>query len=249
MIYLTDKDIIFGRNAAAEALKAGRSINKILIAEGTRDGTIQKIINLAKDRGIIVETVARERIEKIAAGQRHQGVVAYASPVDYSTLEDILKFAEDKGESPFIILLDELEDPHNFGAILRTADAAGVHGVLIPKRRSVTLNATVAKTSAGAVEYVRVAQINNVAQTLKQLKEIGFTVIGSDLSATKFYHESDYTVPLVMVIGSEGKGMRRLTRENCDELIKIPMTGNINSLNASVACAILIYEVFRQRKF
>ena len=245
-----EKDIIIGRNAVTEALKAGRSINRLLIAEGSRDGSIQKLIALAKERQIIFESVSRDRLDKIAENQRHQGVVAYSAPVEYSTLEEILQAAKDRKEPPFILLLDELEDPHNFGAILRTADAVGVHGVLIPKRRSVSLNSTVAKTSAGAVEYVKVAQINNVVQTLKQLKELNFTIIGSDVDDIDLFDEInyiDFSEPIVLIIGNEGKGMRRLTKENCDFLIRIPMVGKINSLNASVAAAVLMYEVFRQR--
>ena len=243
-------DIIFGRNSVIELMKSGRNINRILIAEGNRDRSIQKIISMAKEKKIMFELTSRKRIEKIANNQNHQGVIAYAAPVEYATLEEILQFAEDKHEQPFILLLDELEDPHNFGAILRTADAVGVHGVLIPKRRSVSLNSTVAKTSAGAIEYVKVAQINNVAQTLKQLKDLNITVVGSDIEGTDIYDETkhaDLTGAIVLVIGSEGKGMRRLTKENCDVLLKIPMVGQINSLNASVAAAVLMYEVFRQR--
>ncbi|MBR1396381.1 MAG: 23S rRNA (guanosine(2251)-2'-O)-methyltransferase RlmB, partial [Selenomonadaceae bacterium] len=174
--------------------------------------------------------------------------LAYSSPVEYSTLDEIIQLANDRNELPFILLLDEIEDPHNFGAILRTADAVGVHGVLIPKRRSVSLNSTVAKTSAGAMEYVKVAQINNVAQTLKQLRDMNFVIIGSDAEGTEFYDNVDFNDAIVLVIGSEGKGMRRLTKENCDILVKIPMIGKINSLNASVASAVLMYEVFRQRR-
>ena len=245
-----EKDIIIGRNAVTEALKAGRSINRLLIAEGSRDGSIQKIISIAKERQIVFESVSRDRLDKIAENQRHQGVVAYSAPVEYSTIEEILQAAEDRNEPPFILLLDELEDPHNFGAILRTADAVGVHGVLIPKRRSVSLNSTVAKTSTGAVEYVKVAQINNVAQTLKQLKDLNITVIGSDMAGVDIFDSNnriDFNAPIVLIIGSEGKGMRRLTKENCDFLIRIPMVGRINSLNASVAAAVVMYEVFRQR--
>ena len=244
------KDIILGRNAVIEALKAGRSINRLLIAEGSRDGSIQKLIALAKDKQIVIESLSRDRLDKIAGDQRHQGVIAYAAPVEYSTLEEILQLAESKNEQPFILLLDELEDPHNFGAILRTADAVGVHGVLIPKRRSVSLNSTVAKTSAGAIEYVKVAQINNVVQTLKKLKNLNITVVGSDIEGVDIYNETsrvDLTMPIVLIIGSEGKGMRRLTKENCDFLVRLPMIGRINSLNASVAAAILMYEVFHQR--
>ena len=245
-----NKDIILGRNAVTEALKAGRTINRLLIAEGSRDGSIQKLIAIAKDSQIVIESVSRDRLDKIAENKHHQGVIAYSAPVEYSTLEEILQVAEYRNEPPFILLLDELEDPHNFGAILRTADAVGVHGVLIPKRRSVSLNSTVAKTSAGAIEYVKVVQINNVAQTLEQLKELRFIVIGSDVDGIDLFDEInhiDFSDPIILIIGNEGKGMRRLTKEKCDFLVRIPMVGKINSLNASVAAAILMYEVFHQR--
>ncbi|MBQ9441505.1 MAG: 23S rRNA (guanosine(2251)-2'-O)-methyltransferase RlmB [Selenomonadaceae bacterium] len=239
--------MIFGRNPVIELIKSGRSINKIFFAEGSQDGSIKKIFSMAKNAGIVCEIVNRAKLDKICEGGRHQGVAAMAAAVQYSTVEEILNFAESKNESPFIILLDELEDPHNFGAILRTADAVGVHGVIIPKRRSVQLNSTVAKTSAGAVEYVKVAQVVNVAQTLKKFHEINLKIVGSDISAEKNFSEVDLSGGIVLIIGSEGKGMRRLTRENCDLLVKIPMVGKINSLNASVAGAVLMYEIFRQR--
>lgn len=241
-------NLIFGRNAVVELLKSGHSVNKILIAQGSRDGSIQKIFALAKTAGVVVEFTSRDKLDKLCGG-RHQGVAAYAAAVNYSTVEEILELAASKHESPFIILLDELEDPQNFGAILRTAEAVGVHGVIIPKRRSVQLNATVFKTSAGAAEYVKVAQVTNVAQALKHLRGLGLKVIGSDMNAALDFKQADLTGGIVLVIGSEGKGMRRLTRENCDELIKIPMVGKINSLNASAAGAVLMYEIFSQRRY
>lgn len=240
-------DVLVGRNAVTEALKAGRGINKILLANGDREGSITEIAALAKERGIVVQYVERAKIEALADGHRHQGVLAYVAPVPYAELDDILKAAEEKGEAPFLVLLDELEDPHNLGALLRTADATGVHGILIPKRRSVSLNATVAKTSAGAVEYVPVARIGNIAQTLKKLKEKGFWVAGADMDGEKAYYEADLTGPLVLVVGSEGRGMSRLTKEACDFIVSMPMVGRINSLNASVAGSILMYESMRQR--
>lgn len=240
-------DVLVGRNAVTEALKAGRGINKILLANGDREGSITEIAALAKERGIVVQYVERAKIEALAGGHRHQGVLAYVAPVPYVELDDILKVAEEKGEAPFLVLLDELEDPHNLGALLRTADATGVHGILIPKRRSVSLNATVAKTSAGAVEYVPVARIGNIAQTLKKLKEKGFWVAGADMDGEKAYYEADLTGPLVLVVGSEGRGMSRLTKEACDFIVSMPMVGRINSLNASVAGSILMYESMRQR--
>ena len=240
-------DVLVGRNAVTEALKSGRGINKLWIASGDREGSVSEIAALAKERGIVMQYVERAKIESFAGGHRHQGVLAYVAPVPYAELDDILKAAEAKGEAPFLVLLDELEDPHNLGALLRTADATGVHGILIPKRRSVSLNATVAKTSAGAVEYVPVARIGNIAQTLKKLKEKGFWVAGADMDGETAYYEADLTGPLVLVVGSEGRGMSRLTKEACDFIVSMPMVGRINSLNASVAGSILMYESMRQR--
>lgn len=238
-------ELLVGRNAVTEALRAGRGINRVLLVPGNRKSA--EIEDLARAQGVPVEHVKRERIEAMASGLRHQGVLAYAAPVPYATLEDILHRAEEQGEPPFLVLLDELEDPHNLGALLRTADATGAHGILIPKRRAVPLNATVAKTSAGAVEYVPVARIGNIAQTLKALKEKGFWVAGADMDGAQNYWEADLTGPLVLVVGSEGHGMSRLTKENCDFIVKMPMVGRINSLNASVAGSILMYESMRQR--
>ena len=241
------EDVLIGRNAVIEALRSERGINKILLAEGDRAGSVKEILSLARERGIVVQSVNRSKLEALAGGMRHQGVLAYVSPVAYAELENILKRAAEKEEPPFLLLLDELEDPHNLGALLRTADAAGVHGVLIPKRRSVPLNATVAKTSAGAVEYVPVARIGNISQTLRELKQKGMWVAGADMGGEQTYYEADLTGPLVLVIGSEGHGMSRLTREQCDFVVRMPMAGRINSLNASVAGSILMYEVMRQR--
>lgn len=242
-----NENLIFGRNAVMELLKSGHSVNKIFITAGIRDGSIQKILGLAKAAGVVVEFTSREKLDKLCGG-RHQGVAAQAAAADYSTVEEILEFAESKNESPFIILLDELEDPQNFGAILRTAEAVGVHGVIIPKRRSVQLNATVFKTSAGAAEYVKVAQVTNVAQTLKSFHELGLKIVGTDMNAELNFRQAQLSGGIVLIIGNEGKGMRRLTRESCDLLIKIPMLGKINSLNASVAGAVLMYEIQRQRE-
>ena len=239
-------DVLVGRNAVSEALKSGHSINRLLIANGDLQGSVREIIALAKERQVNIEFVERGKIEKIAAGHRHQGVLAYAAPVEYVDLEDILQTAGQKGKEPFLLLLDELEDPHNLGALLRTADAVGVDGVLIPKHRSCPLSATVAKTSAGAVEYVPVARIGNIAQTLKLLKKQGFWVVGADMDGID-YSTSNMTGALVLVIGGEGHGVSRLTRENCDFIVSLPMIGKINSLNASVAGSVLMYEAFRQR--
>lgn len=241
------EDVLIGRNAVIEAIRSGRGINKLLIADGDKEGSVKEVISLAKEQGIVIQFVERSKIEGIAGGLRHQGVLAYVAPVAYSDLETILQAAETKGEATFLLLLDELEDPHNLGALLRTADATGVHGVLIPKRRSVPLTATVAKTSAGAVEYVPVARIGNIAQTLRKLKDKGFWVAGADMDGSQNYYEADLTGPLVLVVGSEGHGMSRLTKEQCDFIVKMPMVGKINSLNASVAGSILMYESMRQR--
>lgn len=243
-----DAEIIVGRNSVLEALKAGRSLNKILIAKGERQGSIREIMSQAREQGLIVQEVDVAKLEQLSAGVRHQGVVAMAAPVAYGTVDEILSAAHDQNEPPFLVLLDELADPHNVGAILRTADATGVHGVLIPKRRSCPLTQTVAKTSAGAIEHVSVARIGNVTQTLKALKKQGLWVIGADMNGTQNYYETDLTGPVVIVVGSEGAGMGRLTKEACDFIVKIPMRGQITSLNASVACSLLLYEVFRQRE-
>ena len=243
-----DAEIIVGRNSVLEALKAGRSLNKILLARGERQGSVREIINQARQRGLIVQEVDTAKLDQLAGGVRHQGVVAMAAPVAYVEVEDILAAAAAKNEPPFLVLLDEIADPHNVGAILRTADASGVHGVLIPKRRSCPLTQTVAKTSAGAVEYVPVARIGNVSQALKALKKQGLWVVGADMDGTENYYEADLAGPVVVVVGNEGEGMSRLTKEACDFIVKIPMLGKITSLNASVACSLLLYEVLRQRR-
>lgn len=241
-------EFIFGRNSVIEALKSGRSINKIMIAKGDRQGSIKELVSMAKTQGVVVQEVEPAKLEALAGGARHQGVAASVSPVAFAEIEDILAAAGAKNEAPFLVLLDELEDPHNVGAILRTADASGVHGVLMPKRRSCPLSGTVAKASAGAVEYVPVARIGNIVQTMKDLKQQGLWFVGADMDGDKDYYEADLTGPIAIVIGSEGQGMGRLVKENCDFLVKIPMRGKITSLNASVACSLLLYEVLRQRE-
>lgn len=242
------EEFVAGRNSVAEVLKSGRSINKILVAKGERHGAIREIIGQARSQGLVVQEVEAAKLDQITEGVRHQGVVAMVAPVAYAEIEDILGKAQENGEQPFIVLLDELEDPHNVGAILRTSDATGVHGVLLPKRRSSPLTATVAKTSAGAVEYVPVARIGNISQTLQKLKKQGLWVVGADMDGDKNYYEADLTGPIVVVVGSEGQGMGRLTKEECDFVVRIPMKGKITSLNASVACSLLLYEVLRQRE-
>jgi len=243
-ICMSDK--IEGRNPVLEAIKAGREIDKILVAKG--DGSISKIVHLALSNNIVVQEVQREKLNEISETHSHQGVIAMAAMHEYASVEDILNLAKSKGEAPFIIILDEITDPHNLGSILRTANAAGAHGVIIPKRRSVGLNSTVAKTSAGAIEYTLVAKVSNLTQTIKSLKEQGVWFYGTHQDAEADYTDVDFKGGVGLVIGSEGEGMGRLIKENCDFLISIPMLGEINSLNASVAAGVLMYEVVRQRK-
>ena len=240
------EDLVAGRNAVMEVLKGSRSVNRLLVANGSSEGSMREIIALAKEKGINIQFYDRSKLDAMAPGIRHQGVLAQVPPVQYAELEDILQIARDRNEPPFIVLLDELEDPHSLGAILRTADAAGVHGVLIPKHRSCPLSATVAKTSAGAVEHVPVARIGNMVQTIKKLKKEGLWVAAADMDGTDYY-DTDLTGSLLLVIGSEGQGVGRLIKEQCDFVVRIPMVGKINSLNASVAGSILMYEAMKQR--
>lgn len=242
------EEFIAGRNSVLEVLKSGRPVNKLLVAKGGRHGSLREIIGLARSQHLVVQEVEPAKLTELTDGMRHQGVVAMVAPVAYAEVEDILAKAASLGEPPFIVLLDELEDPHNLGAILRTADAAGVHGVIIPKRRSAPLSATVAKTSAGAVEYVPVARVGNVVQTIEGLKKAGLWVVGADMDGDKPYYQADLAGPLLVVVGGEGRGLSRLAKEACDFLVRIPMRGRITSLNASVACSLLLYEVFRQRE-
>ena len=241
------EEIVAGRNAVFEALTSRRPVNKIYIKAGLQGGSLGKIIEEARKSAVLIEYVQPEKLDRLAQGVRHQGIVALASPIAFSSLEDVLKRAATRNEMPFLLLLDELQDPQNVGALIRSADAAGVHGILLPKRRSCPLNMVVAKISAGAVNYVPVVQIGNIAQTLSSLKEQGFWVVGADMDGESLYFDSDLDRPIVLVIGAEGKGLGRLVKENCDMLVRIPMRGGVNSLNASAAGAILLYEVVRQR--
>ena len=241
-----DEGLIIGRNAVSEALKSGREIDTLLVAKGERDKVASRLIAACRDRGVVVKEVDSRKLDSISAGANHQGVCAYAAVHEYSSIEDMLALAEEKGEKPFIIVCDEIEDPHNLGAIIRTADACGAHGVIIPKRRGVTLTYAVGKVSAGALEYVPVARVANLAATLDDLKEKGFWVYGADMDGTP-WNEQDYSGAVALVIGSEGKGISRLVKEKCDFIVSLPMKGHINSLNASVAAGILMYEVVRSR--
>ncbi|MFL1676687.1 23S rRNA (guanosine(2251)-2'-O)-methyltransferase RlmB [Paenibacillus dendritiformis] len=243
------EEYIAGKHSVTEALRSGRTIHKIWIADNAQKHLTQPIIAEAKKAGVIVQTADKRKLDQMAEGVQHQGVVAQVAAYGYVEVDDILARAEAKGEAPFLLVLDEIEDPHNLGSILRTADCTGVHGVIIPKRRSVGLTATVSKTSAGAVEYVPVARVTNLAQTMEQLKERGIWLVGTDVSATQDLYETDlFTMPLALVIGNESKGMGRLVKQTCDALLKLPMAGQINSLNASVAAGIFMYEVVRRRR-
>lgn len=239
-------DYIMGKSPVLEALKSERDINKILIAEGSQRGQMQQITNLAKELNVLVQFAPKKKLDDMVEGN-HQGVVAQVAAYQYAELDDLFALAEKRNEAPFFLLLDEIEDPHNLGSIMRTADAAGAHGIIIPKRRAVGLTATVAKTSTGAIEHVPVVRVTNMARTIEELKERGVWIAGTDAGGKQDYRQFDGTMPLGLVIGSEGKGMGRLIREKCDFLIHLPMTGHVTSLNASVAAAILMYEVYRKR--
>lgn len=245
---MSDESIIVGRNSVTEALRAGRSITKLYIAAGNDAPPLLRIQEMARERDILIERAPVKILNHLAPGSRHQGVVAFAAPVAYADLTDVLADVEAAGRTPFLVLLDGIEDVHNVGAIIRTAECAGVDAVLLPKRRSAPINETVGKTSAGAVEYMPIVQIGNTTQTLKKLQKRGFWVIGADMDGSVDYFHSSLTEPIVLVIGSEGRGLSHLVKETCDVLVQIPMFGRVNSLNASVAAALLMYEAVRQRQ-
>jgi len=240
-------DVIEGKNAVLEALRANRPINKVLAAEGTSFSRLQEIYRLSREQGIPVQLVDRKRLDSLARSQSHQGVIALTAPKAYVDLEDILAATARSLRPPLLILLDDLEDPHNLGSILRSADAAGVHGVVIPRRHGVPLTGAVTKASSGAVEYVPVARVGNLTHAMDYLKEKGIWVAGATMEAARPYYEEDFSIPLALVIGGEGKGLGRLVKERCDLLVRIPMQGRINSLNSAVAASVLLFEVVRQR--
>ena len=237
---------IEGRNAVLEAFRSGKTIDKLFVLSGCQDGPIKSIIRESKKYDTIINYVPKERLDQMSATKKHQGVIAFAAAYEYAQVEDMLRAAEEKGEAPFLILLDNIEDPHNLGAIIRTANLAGAHGVIIPKRRAVGLTAAVAKTSAGALNYTPVAKVTNLSQTIKELKEQGIWFVCADMEGTVLY-QLDLKGPIGLVIGSEGEGVSKLVRENCDFTASIPMAGEIDSLNASVAAGGLAYEIVRQR--
>ena len=237
-----------GRNAVLEVLKSGRDIEKIIVQKGNVEGTIRRIVGIAKEKGVVVQEVVKQKLDEMSQTKNHQGVRAIVSEHEYADVEDIINSAESKGEKPFIIILDNITDPHNLGAIIRTAECAGAHGVIIPKRRSVGLTAVVGKTSAGAIEYMPVARVTNIARTIDDLKSRGIWVACADMGGDDYF-DASLDGALALVIGSEGEGVSRLVKEKCDFTVSIPMYGKISSLNASVAAALLMYEAVRQRNY
>ena len=238
--------MVEGRNAVIEAFRSGKPVDKLFVLDGCQDGPVRTIIREAKKHDTIINFVTKERLDQISETKKHQGVIAYAAAYEYSEVEDMLELAKKKGEDPFLILLDNIEDPHNLGAIIRTANLAGAHGVIIPKRRAGGLTATVAKTSAGALNYTPVAKVTNLAKTMEELKEKGLWFVCADMGGESMYR-LNLTGPIGMVIGNEGDGVSRLVKEKCDFIASIPMKGDIDSLNASVAAGVLAYEIVRQR--
>ncbi len=237
---------IEGRNAVLEAYRSGKTIDKLFVLDGCHDGPVNSIVREARKGDTIVSYVSKERLDNMSKSGHHQGVIAYAAAYEYAEVEDILKIAEDRNEPPFIIILDNIEDPHNLGAILRTANLAGAHGIIIPKRRAVGLTATVARTSAGAINYTPVAKVTNISATIEELKEKGMWFVCADMDGTTMY-DLDLKGSIGLVIGNEGEGVSRLVKEKCDFVAKIPMKGDIDSLNASVAAGVLAFEIVRQR--
>lgn len=243
----SNNNIICGRNPVLEALRSGREIDRLFVAHGTGGGSVTAIIAKCRAKGILIKEISPQKLDYYCGGANHQGVAVMFASQEYATVDDMFALAETRGEKPFLIICDEIEDPHNLGAIIRTAEAAGVHGVIIPERRSASLNATVAKAACGALEYVPVARVTNIANTIDSLKERGVWVFGADMDGDD-YTKTDFDTPCALVIGNEGKGIGALTAKKCDAILSLPMLGKINSLNASVAAGILMYEVVRSRK-
>ena len=240
-------DQVEGRNSVLELLESGKDINKIFITRGERHGSINKIIAIAKEKRVIVIEKDKRQMEEMAQNQNYQGVIAIVPPFKYCEIEDILEEAKSKNEEPFVLILDGIEDPHNLGSIIRTAETAGVHGVIIPKRRAVGVNSTVNKVSAGAVEHMKIARVTNISDAIQKLKDNGLWICGTDINTDKFYYDQDLKGALGIVIGNEGSGISDKVKKNCDFLVKIPMKGKVTSLNASVSTGIVIYEALKQR--
>lgn len=241
------KQNIAGRNPVLEILKSDTEIEKLYVLNGDLKGSIKKITGIAKDRGIVIQHVDKNKLESLSDGNAHQGVVAVISEYDYKEIEDMISLAGERGEDPFIVVLDEIEDPHNLGAIIRSAECAGVHGIVIPKRRSASVNSTVYKSSAGAIEHMMVSKVTNISSAIEDLKEKGLWIYGADMEGEDYHFDTSLKGSIGLVVGNEGKGISRLVKEKCDVLVKIPMKGKISSLNASNAASILMYEVVRQR--
>ena len=241
------EDRVEGRNAVLELLASDRDVNKLYVQKGEKHGSINKIIAIAKEKRIVIAEIEKTKMDAMSETHNHQGVIAVVPPFNYCDVEDILDYAKSKNEKAFVIILDGIEDVHNLGSIIRTAETAGVHGIIIPKRRAAGVNATVSKTSAGAVEHMKIARVNNLADTIRHLKESGLWIIGTDMDTKVSYTNQDYTGDIAIVIGSEGFGMSKIVKDNCDFLIKIPMKGKITSLNASVSAGIVMYEALKQR--
>ena len=240
-------DQVEGRNSVLELLESGKDINKIFITKGEKHGSINKIIAIAKEKGIIIVEKDKRQMDEMAQEENYQGVIAIVPPFEYVEISDILDTAKERGEDPFVIILDGIEDPHNLGSIIRTAETAGVHGVIIPKRRAAAVNSTVNKTSAGAVEHMHIARVTNISDAIQKLKDAGLWICGTDINTEKYYYNQDLTGPLGIVIGNEGSGMSDKVRKNCDFLVKIPMKGKVTSLNASVSTGIVVYEAVEQK--
>lgn len=244
---MQQSNIICGRNPVLEAVRSGREIDRLLVAHGVSGGSVTAIIAKCNARGILIKEVSPQKLDFYCGGANHQGVAVMFASQEYATVDEIFTVAESRNEKPFIIVCDEIEDPHNLGAIIRTAEASGVHGIIIPKRRSASLNATVAKSASGALEYMKVARVTNIPSTIEELKEKGVWVMGADMDGED-YTKIDFDLPVALVIGNEGKGIGTLTAKKCDRIISLPMLGKINSLNASVAAGILMYEVVNKRR-
>lgn len=240
-------DKVEGRNSVLELLNSERDINKLYIQKGEKHGSINKIVAIAKEKRVVIVEMDKNKMDEMSETHNHQGVIALVPPFNYCEVEDILEYAKSKNEKAFVLILDGIEDVHNLGSIIRTAETAGIHGIIIPKRRAASVNATACKTSAGAVEYMKIARVNNLADTMKKLKEEGLWIIGTDMENATDYDKQDYTGGIAIVIGSEGFGMSKIVKDNCDFLVKIPMKGKITSLNASVSAGIVIYEALKQR--
>ena len=243
----TREDLIIGRNAVMEVLKSDRTIECVYIANGNMEGSIKVIINIAREKGLVLKEVDRKKLDAMSNGTNHQGVIALVTPFKYCQIADMLNDAKEKGEDPFIVVLDEIEDPHNLGSIIRTAELCGVHGIIIPKRRNVGITSTVYKCSVGAIEHMKIAKVTNINAAIDELKESGLWVYGADIAGEEYSYQVDFNGPCAMVIGSEGRGISKLTLKKCDKLVKIPMVGKINSLNASVAGGIMMDEILKGR--